>query len=128
MTGTSFVNFESIEKKYMSLLRKRINESENKADLVKNFSCTLSNFLNNVLDENTAVHESDVSFSPDTLKKFIISPELRQSDYFLNTWNNSNLPNFFSKAADTAYHRYIHLNKHTEKTEKKIRQSSSKRN
>ena len=127
MNESSFVNFESVEKKYMSILRKKITTSESKADLARNFSCTVSSFLNNVLDNKTSVYEDDISFRPDIGNKYLLSPKLKQSEYFLETWNNSNLPHFISKAADTAYHRYIHLNKHTEKTEKKIRQNSSKR-
>lgn len=126
MNGTSFANFESMEKKYMSLLRKKINESESKTDLVENFSSTVSNFLNQVFNESIAVHDNDIIFKPDTGDKFILSTKLKESEQFLNTWNNSNLPSFIGKVADTTYHRYIHLDKHTEKTEKKIRQSTSK--
>ncbi len=124
---TVFANFESAEKKYMSMLRKKITESENKTDLSRSFSCTVSDFLNSVLDEKTEVYENDISFSPDTGEKYTLSPKLKHSENFINTWNNSNLPQFIGKAADSAYHRYIHLCKHTEKTEKKIRQNISKK-
>ena len=127
MNQTSFVNFESVEKKYMSMLRKRITSSESKTDLAKNFSCTVSSFLNNVLDDEPAVYENDIIFKPDSGKKYMLSTKLKKSEHFLNTWNNSNLPHFMSKAADSAYHRYLHLDKHTEKTEKKIRQNTGKK-
>ena len=127
MNQTSFVNFESVEKKYMSILRKKITTSENKTDLAKIFSCTVSSFLNNVLEDEPSVYENDIIFKPDSGKKYIFSTKLKQSEHFLNTWNNSNLPHFMKKAADSAYHRYLHLNKHTEKTEKKIRQNTVKK-
>ena len=123
MNQISFVNFESVEKKYMSLLRKKLTESESKTDLAKNFSCTVSDFLSNVLDDEPAVYENDIIFSPHSGKKYTLSRKLKQSGHFLDTWNNSNLPHFIGKAADTAYHRYLHLNKHPEKTEKKIRKN-----
>ena len=127
MDQISFVNFESVEKKYMSMLRKKLTTSENKTDLAKHFSCTVSNFLNNVLDEEPVVYESDIIFNPDSGKKYTLSTKLKQSEHFLNTWNNSNLPHFVGKAADSTYHRYLHLNKHSEKTEKKIRQNTVKK-
>ena len=126
MNGTPFNNFESIEKKYMSMLRKKITTSENKADLSRNFSRTVSIFLNSIMNEKTSVREKDICFNPGCGENFLLSPELTQSRDFQKAWKNSNLPHFISKAADTAYHRYIHLEKHTEKTEKKIRQNISK--
>ena len=126
MNVTPFNNFESVEKKYMSMLRKKITASESKADLAKNFSSTVSSFLNSITNKEISVLEKDISFNPGCGENFLLSQELKQSRDFQSAWNNSNLPHFISKAADTAYHRYIHLEKHTEKTEKKIRQNISK--
>ncbi len=126
MNETYFANLENLEKKYLGKIRKNINKSENKKDLEKIFSFTVSDFLNHVLDEEIKISETDISFSPVQKNRYIFSPRLLESEYFIQKWNNSNLPGFINKVADTTYHRYLHLNKHIEKTEKKIRQSDSR--
>ena len=94
MNETYFANLENLEKKYLGKIRKNINKSENKKDLEKIFSFTVSDFLNHVLDEEIKISETDISFTPVQKNRYIFSPRLLESEYFIQKWNNSNLPGF----------------------------------
>ena len=63
----------------------------------------------------------DVLFDPKAEKYFILSSSLKDQTIFKETWDGSDLPNMIGRFADSTYHRYLHLDKHLEKTERKIR-------
>ena len=121
MSTGSFQNFHDIEKSFMGRLRSRIKTTENHDDLRHFFSTAVSDLLNSAYEGAVPILETDIVFEPSNEEHYELSRRLRGSARFMDTWNNSNLPGVIRKAADTTYHRYLHMNKHHEKTERKIR-------
>ncbi|MDY6969164.1 MAG: hypothetical protein SVR08_11005 [Spirochaetota bacterium] len=116
---TSFIN---LGKKYMHTMRKKINISEDKIDLGNHFSHIVTNMLNKVFYEKELnIDQDDIAFNPKAENHFTLSSKLLNSEIFIKSWNNSDLPSLVTKFANSTYSRYIHLNKHQEKTEQKIR-------
>lgn len=114
-------SFTSLEKESLHLMRNRINNAEDKVDIDNYFSRTAADFLTKVFEENPVIMTDDVLFSPDRKPYYTVSKRLRKSDTFMKVWDNSDLPKCIGKMADSFFHRYKHLCKHPEKTDKKIR-------
>ncbi|MBC8383948.1 MAG: hypothetical protein H8E57_00350 [Candidatus Cloacimonetes bacterium] len=116
------ISFSTLGNTYIHEMRDKINNSENKIDLDHFFSQTVTNFLNKVFhDQDFVIDNGDIIFNPDSENYFSVSDDLWKLEYFKEIWNSSDLPNVIKKFADSTYHRYLHLNKHPEKTQKKIR-------
>ena len=114
-----------MERKKIAEIRDRINQTENLSDLERSFSHAISSFLNQILDSNFNVSEEDIRFKPSNTKYYELSTRLRRAKVFKETWTHSNIPHFIEHVADSAYHKYIHIKKHQEKTTKKIRNGNS---
>ena len=116
------ISFTNLEKEYWPEMRNKINNSENKVDLGKHFSYTIVNLLEKAFEqEDIDLKTDDVIFNPDAKLYFTVSSTLLNQEKFKQTWEQSDLPNVVQRFADSTYHRYVHLNKHLEKTQKKIR-------
>ncbi len=116
------ISFSTLGNEFIHEIREKINISENKVDLTNNFSYTVTNFLNRVFEnENFVVDADDITFDPQEKNNFKVSSNLMKVAIFKETWKKSDLPNVIKKFADSTYHRYLHLEKHLEKTQKKIR-------
>ncbi|MCD4820226.1 MAG: hypothetical protein K8S23_16210 [Candidatus Cloacimonetes bacterium] len=116
------ISFSHIEKEYLHEMRNKINNSENKSDLKNHFSFTILNMLEEVFEEKEVeLNGDDVLFDPKAEKYFILSSSLKDQVIFQETWKGSDLPNVIGRFAYSTYHRYLHLDKHLEKTERKIR-------
>ncbi len=126
MNWVSFVNFEKIERKCMSSIRKKVDLSENRKDLEMVFSHSISTFLNQAFQHSLSFSNDDVIFKPNMKVKYALSPKLINSKKFMETWEHSNLPHFINQIVDTTYHKYIHMGKHGEKTVRKIRQTDNR--
>lgn len=124
---TQQISFSRKEREFMHLLRDRISRSEDSVDLENMFSFTVCGFLSEIL-KNRKLKTSieDVMLCADAGPHFRISNTLRNSKEFMHIWRNSDLPDILTKFADTAYHRYMHLAGHPEKTVKKIRNRGKK--
>jgi len=119
---TKTFSFSNHEKKSMQEMRNKLNHAEDKIDLENKFSYTVTGFLKEVFyEKDINIKMDDIFFTPDKRYYYSIRPELQKSDIFRQTWDNSDLPNAIKRFAGATYHRYLHLNKHPEKTEKKLR-------
>jgi hypothetical protein len=121
MSNEKFRSFTEEEKVFAGKFRNQIKATEDLSDLRSCFSNTVAELLSTALARSVVIDGGDITFEPAQAGHFSLSGRLRDSALFMETWNNSNLPHIVGKAADTAHHRYLHLNKHQEKTEKKIR-------
>ena len=121
MSDDKFRSFTEVEKVFTGKFRNQIKATEDLSDLRSCFSNTVAELLTAAFESSVIIDGGDVTFEPAQNDHFSLSGRLRDSAVFMETWNNSNLPHIVGKAADTAHHRYLHLNKHLEKTEKKIR-------
>jgi len=116
------ISFSTLGNEFIHEVREKINNSENKVDLTNHFSYTVTHFLNRVFEsENFVVDADDIIFDPKEKNNFKVSSNLMDVAIFKDTWKKSDLPNVIKKFADSTYHRYLHLEKHLEKTQKKIR-------
>ena len=116
------ISFAGIGNEFLHKMRDQISNSEDKVDLGNSFSYIVTGFLMRVFEERgIRIYDDSVLFDPGAENYYSIDQELLNQGDFVETWQNSDLPNVIKKFADSTYHRYIHLNKHREKTEKKIR-------
>jgi hypothetical protein len=116
------ISFASIGNEFLHKMRDQISNSEDKIDLGNSFSYVVSGFLSKVFEEQEIIIEDNsVLFDPEAEDYYSINSELLDQGNFAEMWYNSDLPNVIKKFADSTYHRYIHLNKHKEKTDRKIR-------
>lgn len=115
-------SFSQLEKKFLRQFREEVNNAENLSDLRNHFSYTITNLLVQALDAyDIGISEEDIKFDPESDNHYEISKNLKNNKYFQQTCKQSDLINVIDRFADTAYHHYIHINKHTERTNKKIR-------
>jgi len=118
----SQISFANLGNDYIHRMRDQINNSEDKIDLENNFCYTVSKFLIDVFSgEELEVSADDISFDPNSETFYTLSDNLKNQERFREIWQNSDLPNVIKRFAESTYHRYLHLNKHLEKTQKKIR-------
>lgn len=115
-------SFSKFEKEFSREMRNKINTSEDKIDLENHFSCTVSNMLRKIFeDKNIRITNGDIYFDPSQKHYYRIDGNLLDSKIFKTTWENSDLQSVINRIAASAYHKYVHMKKHPEKTEKKIR-------
>ncbi len=118
-------SYSALGREYMHRMRNRAGTAEDRVDLSNLFSCTALDFLRHVFPGEGAVRitMADIEFDPSAAPHYSISRGLMVNPEFGEVWRNSDLPGLVGRLADSAYARYLHLNKHPEKTEKKIRNS-----
>ncbi len=117
------ISFSTLGNECVHKFRNKINNAENIIDLKNQFVFTVINFLNKVFEKNQIdIDADDIKFDPEKKDLYILNKRLTQNPDFKNIWENSDLKNVLSKFAESAHHRYIHICKHKEKTNKKIRQ------
>ncbi len=116
------LSFTNLGNTYLHKMRNRINHSEDRVDLENSFSQTVCSLLNDVFEtEPIEIEDNDILFDPDSKINYSVSSKLREQVRFNDVWQNSDLPNVIGKFADSVYHRFLHLSKHPEKTNRKIR-------
>ncbi len=116
------ISYTSIGNEFLHKMRDQISNSEDKIDLGNSFSYVVSDFLNKVFEEyGIEIGDDSILFDPEAENYYSINSELLVQNDFAETWHNSDLPSMIKKFADSTYHRYLHLNKHKEKTDSKIR-------
>ncbi len=114
-------SFSHLEKEYAPQIRDGINNAENKIDLQNHFSELAANLLIDATNNSLTIRNEDILFNPETANRYSLNPELLKNPEFKSAWENSDLPNMMEKFAESVNNRWIHLDKHPEKTEKKIR-------
>ncbi len=116
------ISFSTLGNEYARKVRDKINNAENIADLKHHFAFTVINFLNEVYKEKQVdLDADDIKFDSENEDLFTLSKRLIRNTAFNETWKNSDLKHVIYKFAESINHRYIHINKHNEKTNKKIR-------
>jgi len=116
------ISFSTLGNESIHQFRDKINNSENTVDLKNHFAFTVIDFLNQIFEKSQLdIDADDIQLTPDKNALYEFSDKLLDNVEFKKIWDISDLKNVIHKFADTAHHRYIHLNKHKEKTNKKIR-------
>ena len=114
-------NLHEIEKEFFSKFRNRVTNSKKVDDLRRSFTNSVADLLGSLLNEDISLNEEDITFSPDEKNHYKLSEDFHGSSPFFEVLNDPEVRQILKKAAQTAHHRYLHLKKHPEKTELKIR-------
>ena len=112
------------EKDFNHEFRERLNHSEDASDISNYFSHTVTKMLNKIFGDKLTVKDPDIMFEPKGEAHFIFSRKLMDNKEFSDALENSDIGNIIQRFAEAANHRYIHLAKHSEKTNSKIRHKS----
>ena len=118
---TKRFSFTKYENRVLPNFREKINKAESSADLEKFFTYTIQEFFKDVFEGEMQFHYEDIKLVWDRKPHYVLSHRLRTSKDFLSLWNESDLSRVVERLAGTAKRRYIHLEKHPEKTDSKIR-------
>ncbi|MBN2341980.1 MAG: hypothetical protein JXX29_21855 [Deltaproteobacteria bacterium] len=114
------VSFTKYENDMIHQFRNQINGAESSEDVRKFFDYAVRELCNKIFEGDVQLKQQDFNFSQgDNL--FQIHKRLLNTEAFKQAWDNSDLPNIVERFAQTANHRLIHLEKHKEKTNLKIR-------
>ena len=117
------ISFSTLGNECVHKFRDKINNAENIVDLRNHFAYTVIDFLNQIFEESQLyIDADDIKFNPENKYLYTLSERLTNNLEFKKIWDISDLKNVIYKFADSANKRYIHINKHNEKTNKKIRQ------
>jgi hypothetical protein len=115
-------SFSKLEKSISSNLRAKLSHAEDVEDLVELFYTAMTGFINKAVPE-IQVSPDDLVFDPDLPDRFRIENRLLNSPEFAEMWNNSDLKAIACRLAESCYKRYLHMERHPEKTKSKIRMS-----
>ncbi len=116
------ISFSTLGNECVHKFRDKINNAENIVDLKNHFAYTVIDFLNQIFEKSQLdIDADDIKFNPDVKDLYTLSERLINNIEFKKIWNISDLKSVIYKFAKSANKRYIHINKHNEKTNKKIR-------
>ncbi len=115
------ISFTKYENKVLPGFRHKINKAESTEDVKKFFFYTARELFEDIFEMKNKVDFEDIVFMPNRTPHYKISRRLNSSNDFRSIWKNSDLSRVISNLAESAMHRYKHLEKHPEKTETKIR-------
>ena len=115
------LSFTQNEQDVLPDFRQRINLAESTEDVKKFFVYTVKELFEDVFERKIDITYEDVELNFGEDPFFSVSDRLLALDAFSSVWNCSDLPNVLARFAKSAIKRSIHLEKHPEKTDSKIR-------
>jgi len=116
------ISFNTLGNECVHKFRDKINNAENIVDLRNHFAYTIIDFLNQIFEKSQLdIDADDIKFDPENKDLYTLSDRLTDNIEFKKIWEISDLKSVIYKFADSANKRNIHINKHNEKTNKKIR-------
>jgi len=115
---STMYSYSGIEKEILPEFRMKLSKAEDGNDVKNLFSQTMMNFLEKVYEKDDVINYTDVEFDPENQDYFNIKNEyIKDSELY----TKSDMLNIMKRFAGSAYDRYLHLKKHKEKTNLKIR-------
>lgn len=115
------ISYSKFENDLIHQYRNQISGAESSADVEKFFDYAVRELCKKIFDGNLRLKQQDFQFTQEGESLFQVHKRLLNTEAFSDVWNNSDLPNIVNRFAQTANHRAIHLEKHKEKTNLKIR-------
>ncbi|GBC59749.1 hypothetical protein DENIS_0690 [Desulfonema ishimotonii] len=109
------------EKSILPGFRNKINQAESTEDVKKFFTYTIRELLVRIFEDDTYQDYDAIELSPNAAPYYKIRKDVTPPDEFSALWNNSDVQRVIADLAETAIHRYRHLEKKPEKTTTKIR-------
>jgi hypothetical protein len=118
---TKQISFTKYEHKVLPNFRQNINKAESTEDVKKFFVYTVMELLDKVFGGEIKFEYEDLALNIDCDPFYSLSERILSSSAFQPVWNESDLQRVLSRLAESAMHRYKHLQKGSEKTDSKIR-------
>lgn len=115
------VSFTKYENEALHSYRQKLNSAESTEDVKKFFYYTTQSLFENVFDGKLSVEPEDVTLIPGSKPHFRFTDRISSTELFTETWGRSDLPRVLGRFAESAASRMKHLEKHPEKTDRKIR-------
>jgi len=115
------VSFRKFEHLIVPHFRQRINEAESTEDIKNAFASSIRNLLENAFGGEVQVKDEDVRFTPHEEPYFSLGQGVLKNEFIRSIWKDSDLRHVIERLAESAMHRYKHLEKHGERTDAKIR-------
>ncbi len=118
---TKQISFTKYENKVLPGFRQKINHAESTEDVKKFFVQTSKGLFEDVFGGEMKFVYEDFNLRLDRDPHYILSDRLLSSKNIKSAWNGSDLSRVIARLADSAIHRYKHLEKNPGKSENKIR-------
>ncbi|MBN2528576.1 MAG: hypothetical protein JXR76_19460 [Deltaproteobacteria bacterium] len=115
------ISYSRFENDLVRHYRTQMSGAESSTDVEKFFDYAVRELCKKVFKDNVLVKQQDFQFTQDGDALFLVHKRLLNSEAFREVWENSDLPHIVERFAQTANNRVIHLEKHNEKTNLKIR-------
>lgn len=112
-------SFSAIEKELLPSFREKLNHAEDSVDLSNLFCATAAQILTLALFDE--VSPAEIRFTPEKSEPYQLSEKLLKSPLYEDAAATSDLKSILARFAETAAHHHAHLKKHSEKTNKKIK-------
>lgn len=110
------------ERAMLPEFRNSVNRAESPKGLKRLFAYTISELLMKVFEKSELVIAADaIYYDPDSKHKFSVAQDLLKKDEFAEVWHHSDLRDIVRRFAEAIDKHYLYLQKHQEKTNKKIR-------
>ena len=117
---TEQYSYTKIEKPLFQELKKDLMLAESTEDVKKFFVRCIQKLIYQVTDKVVEANFEDIELSPKFSKHYKLSERISKKPEFVSKWKNSDLSRIFQRMADTAIHRFEHLQKYPDKTESKM--------
>ncbi len=114
-------SFTKYEREILPKFRQKIGNAESTEDVKKLFVYTVKELFNNVFEGQMEFYYEEFELTPDSKPHYRLSKRLLSSKNFTSVWNHSDLSRVVNRLAESSLRRYMHLEKHPEKTDSKIR-------
>ena len=105
---SSFTKYENV---MVHRFRDRLNHAESVDDVRQCFSQSARDLLGRVIGDSVAVADEDIALAPDLAQGYEVAPRLVADQALAHIWSASDLPTILGRMAETATHRYRHLDK-----------------
>mgnify|MGYP000436382243 CR=1 FL=1 len=118
---TKRISFSKHEQKIIPTFRQKINHAESTEDVKKFFYYSVKELFDDIFQGQVTCDYEDIVLVPGAGPYYSTSQRLLDSESFQSAWRDSDLPRVLGRLADSAVKRYRRLEKHSEKTDLKIR-------
>jgi hypothetical protein len=116
-----FDSFTKHEHKIIHHYRDQLNHAESVEDVRKFFVYAVRELCGLVFEDRVNVDYEDVQLKPQSASGFSISSRLKNRAAFRGVWGSSDLKHIIGRLAESARHRFRHLETSPEKTRLKIK-------
>jgi len=115
------LSFTALENTFRHELRGKLEQCEDTFDMEQQFALVIAEFLRQALGERMDIVPEDVRLAPDGPPYYVLSPRLLEAPEFLETFDNSDLPNILERFAEKTRKDHVHLHRKDAQSEQKIR-------